>query len=61
MVKRCFVIVEDKDILSSIDQLLHHQILAPSAKVDLFFLCHLFLKDVIAEKKHAFTCWKLKA
>jgi hypothetical protein len=50
MLKRSFVIVKDQNVFSGIDQLLHHQILAPSAKVNLFLLGNLFLKYVIAEK-----------
>jgi hypothetical protein len=52
MMKRCFVIVEDEYVFSSIDQLLHDEILASPAKIYLFLFRQLFLEYVVAGKEN---------
>ena len=46
--ERWLVVVEDEHVLTGVDQLLHDQILAASAKVDLFLFGQVFVVNVIA-------------
>ena len=45
------VVVEDQHVLAGVDQLLHDQVLAASAKVDPFLFGQVFVEQVVAGKK----------
>jgi hypothetical protein len=55
MMKRCFVIVEDENVFSSINQLLHDEILASPAKIYLFLFRQLFLEYVVAGMENKYV------
>ena len=45
-----FVVVEDQDVFAGVDQLLHDQVLAASAKVDPFLFRQVFVEQIVAGK-----------